>query len=344
MRKNIVLYSFLAILLFVSNFAFSDYVIIVIDTSLSMNRRVIDSQRIYDIALKSLSNAIYSLKNGDIVYLADFNEKTYIRGPIEIKGTHTKDVIVKLMYGTQPYGKWTFTYQMLKDISTLVKTNNIPPEKSRIIIISDGIDDPPIKTREYLLELDKVATLFDPSLLIYYISLEKLVKQQKAEEQKSSIKEKIKGTKISVIEAKEPEEAQKVITETIKGDYLMKKILSLMGIFLLAILLLVVLANISIILSSKKKSRISKVICTSGKTKKTFPIPLAKRTIIISKEKGYIKLKDWNYEGEIKIKSTISGYRIFVTNTSKVISPFKNGEIITKGYKLIVSNYTFEFE
>ncbi len=344
MKKSIALYPLLVIILLVSNLAFGDYIIIVLDTSLSMNRKVIDNQRLYDIALKSLSNAIYSLKNGDIVYIADFNEKTQIRGPIEIKGNHTKDVIVKIMYGTRPYGKWTFTYQMLKDISTLAKTNNIPPEKSRIIIISDGIDDPPIKSKEYLIELDKIATLFDPSQLIYYISLEKLVQQPKTEEQKSSIKEKIKGTKISVIEAKEPEEAQRAIVETIKGENLINKILPLIGISLLAILLLIILANILIITSSKKKSKISRVICISGKTKKAFQLPLTKRTITISKEKGDIKLKDWEYEGEIKVKSTISGYRIFVTDTSKVISPFKNGETMTKGYKLIISNYTFEFE
>ncbi|WP_448377444.1 hypothetical protein [Fervidobacterium sp.] len=344
MKKNISVPILLALLLLFSTKAFSDYVIIVIDTSLSMNRKVIDSQRLYDIALKSLSNAIYSLKKGDIVYLADFNEKTYIRGPIEIKGEHTKDVIVKLMYGTQPYGKWTFTYQMLKDISMLIKTNNIPPEKSRIIIISDGIDDPPIKTKEYFVELEKISSMFNPSQLIYYVSLENLIKQPKPEEQKSIIKEKIKDSKISVIEVKKPEEAQKIITETIVGTDIINKALSLGIILLLAALLLVILLNLATIISSRKKSKISKVICKSEKTKKSFKLPPIKKTIIISREKGDIKLKDWNYDGEVKIKSTLSGYRIFVTDTSKVISPFKNGEILSKGYKLIISNYTLEFE
>lgn len=341
MRKYVLIMC-LVLFALIPSIALSEYVIIVIDTSLSMNRKVIDSQRLYDIALKSLSNAIYSLSRGDIVYIADFNEKTYIRSPIEIKDEHTKEVIVKIMYGVQPYGKWTYTYQMLKDISFLVKTNNLPPDKSKIIIISDGIDDPPVKTKTYLMELEKVSSMFEPSQLVYYISLENLVKSSGGE--KSSIKEKIsKNSNISVVEVEKPEEVTKKVEEKLKGGINLKTEIALVTLLLL-ILVVFALLNMSAVVLSKKKSKISKVVCTSERGKRSFIIPSFKKKIVISKEKGDIKLKDWNYDGDINIKTSFSGYKIFVTDTSKVISPFKNGEVINKGYKVVVSNYTFEFE
>ncbi|MFN4245084.1 MAG: vWA domain-containing protein [Brevinematia bacterium] len=326
-------------LLLIANLAFSTTYIIVIDTSLSMNRRVIDNTRLFDIALKSLSNSLYSLKKGDIVYIVDFNEKVNIRPPIKIKDENTKEVIYKVMVGLQPYGKWTFTYQMLEEISILIKSNNINPVDSKVIIISDGIDDPPVKSKKYFVNLEKISTLFDPKQLIYYISLEKL-SQNKTK--KTELSEKLKSTsQIVVVEVENTNQLTQSIEKSFKSDRI-PLLYILIGTLTITLLLIWLILNYIYIPSvARKNSGINKLICSSEKSKKTILLKGPK--IIITPNKGRISLQNWTYNGKLTLKATMKGYKLFYSNPSGVFG-ISNGNILTKESSFSITNYTFKTE
>ncbi|MCX8029277.1 MAG: VWA domain-containing protein [Brevinematales bacterium] len=329
----------LMILTFFSKQAYSENYIIVIDTSLSMNRKVIDGVRVYDVALRSLSNFIFSLKNGDIVYIVDFNEIVNIRPPIEIKDEYNKEVIYKVMSGTQPYGKWTFTYKMLEEVANLIKVSNMSSQNTKVIIISDGIDDPPIKTKKYIVDLEKLSTLFEPQQLVYFISLEKLISKtpQKKESQLSKALKEVEQVKF--IEVDLTNHTETLITETVLGKnvtlYLIIPIL-----LILLLLLLLTMPKIYIVNKSKKVSNISVLKCSSDKFKKDITIKGYK--IVISSSKGKVTLPNWTYNGYITIRATRKGYRIFFSKKDNVTIP--NGTFLFKGMRFAAGNYIFEVD
>lgn len=321
---------------------FSDTYIIVIDTSLSMVRKLPDGRRIYDVALMSLSNSVFSLKSGDVVYIVDFNENVYIRPPIRVEGEHTKEVIYKIMTGTQPYGKWTFTYRMLEEIATLIKVSNIPPDRSKVIIISDGIDDPPIKTKKYSVQLEKLSTLFDKNQLIYYISLEKLI-SSKTVSPKSELAKQLRETEqIRVIEVSDTNQVSYAVeTAFTGGDNILDIVLYISVTTILVVLIgFIVFSNFVIPSVASKKSGITNLICSSAKVKKTIPIKGHK--ISISGSKGKFVLPGWTYPGEMTIKATMKGYMILFSTTSGLLISIPDKSILSRGMSFDVGNYHFE--
>ncbi len=324
-----------------TNITLSDTYIIVIDTSLSMERKTIDNTRVFDIALKSLSNSIYSLKRGDTVYIVDFNERVNIRPPITIKDENTKEVIYKLMSGLRPYGKWTFTYKMLEEISILIKSSNISPKNSKVIIISDGIDDPPVKSKKYLVNLEKLSTLFDPHQLIYYISLEKLIQTTK-ETKETKLYEKLKSTpQIVLLEVKNTNQLKESFEKTFSQNQT-TQYYTLLGIpIILLLLTLLALRYIYIPYKAKKSSEITKLICSSAKSKKVIQLKGTK--ITITPNKGKVSLPNWKYDGKLIIKASTKGYKVFYTNPVGVFG-ISNGSILNKETSFNISNYTFSPE
>lgn len=321
---------------------FSDTYIVVIDTSLSMVRKLPDGRRVYDVALMSLSNSIFSLRNGDIVYVVDFNENVYIRPPIRVEGEHTKEVIYKIMTGTQPYGKWTFTYRMLEEVATLIKVSNIPPDKSKVIIISDGIDDPPIKTKKYSVQLEKLSTLFDKNQLIYYISLEKLI-ASKPVSQKSELAKQLKETEqIRVIEVSDTNQVSYAVETAFTGENNLLNIVLYVSAttILVALIGFVVFRNFIIPSIAKKKSGITNLFCSSAKVKKTIPIKGYK--ISISASKGKFVLPGWTYPGEMTLKATTKGYIVMFSTTSGSLISIPDKSVLSKGLSFDVGNYHFE--
>ncbi|MEN2998867.1 MAG: vWA domain-containing protein [Brevinematia bacterium] len=349
MRRGIVFLVFVGFFLGFASLSLADTYIIVIDTSLSMNRKVIDSLRVYDIALRSLSNSIFSLKVGEVVYVVDFNENVYVRPPIRVKDDHTKEVIYKIMTGTQPYGKWTFTYKMLKEVSQLIKESNLSPKDTKVIIISDGIDDPPVKSKEYFVELEKLSSLFDPQQLIYYISLEKLLQKEasKVPSGVSSISEKLRSTyQVKVIEVEDTNQVTGAVERGFRGEGLsgtlfILVIASVSGVVVL-IVLWVFVRNVYLPLKARKSSKVSRITYLLGKTKKT--IPLKSYKIVLSPSRGKVVLAGWTYSGEVIIKATTQGYRIFFTLPSGIAGNITNGSILKKGTTFVVANCTFEVE
>ncbi len=345
MKKLITLSILTLFLFFFPSFVFSDTYIIVIDTSLSMNRKVIDNTRIYEIALKSLSNSIFSLKKGDIVYILDFNETVNIRPPIKITSDETKEVIYKIMSGTQPYGKWTFTYKMLEEVANLIKRENLSPKTTKVIIISDGIDDPPIKSKKYFVELEKLSSLFDPQQLIYYIYLEKLIQTKSEPKNQTELSKKLKQIpQVSLIEVKTTNEVKEAIEKGFKGERSFKItqeiifLSSSIGV-LIIVIILILLRKRTIISLAKQISNISRLECYSVKHR--YTIPLKGKTVITS-GKGKNALIGWNYSGKLIIKPTSQGFKVFLTKPTT--TTIKTGSILKKGDSFTIGNYTFEAE
>lgn len=336
----------------IGTLSFAGNYIIIIDTSLSMNRKVMDNQRVFDVAVKSLSNSIYQLKKGDIVYIIDFNEMVNIRQPIKIKDDTTKEAIYKIMSGTQPYGRWTFTYKMLEETANLIKSENLSPKDTKVIIISDGIDDPPIKNKKYFVDLEKLSSLFDPHQLIYYISLEKLIKESeksktfevKQQQEKTSIAKKLKEMKnVQVIEVSQTNQIEETFRKTfnINISYLNTLYIVISLVILVFIILAFLVRYIILPSVAKNKSKVSNLICISStNVKKT--VKLNKPKLVISNSKGNIVLKDFRYNGKIIIKATIKGFKVFFTTPSP--TNIKSGDIIKKGDIFTISNYTFEID
>lgn len=154
---------------------------LIIDTSLSMagvgpTARRLGMGDITKKVKKSSLKFIKDLKVGDSFTLVSFDTKTRFYKTITIKNIKDKKKIVPLIMKLISKGKDTYTSNMVKDVIKKVREfeKKFPNRDRIIIIMSDGLDDPPRTQTEQRLNLrqdQRVKRKTGAPLFVYYLHL-----------------------------------------------------------------------------------------------------------------------------------------------------------------------------
>lgn len=230
-------------------------VILVLDTSLSMVGY--QGKNIMDDVKRSVYTYIDSLQDGDRVTFVTFDEDLKVYPQIVIDDQNDRDIVKKYISMTEAKGQWTFTLKMLQTVfgiaDTLTKDNQaqtqVNPRNVVIVIMTDGLDDPPPAKSKERFDLKKIAEQYSGNdWWIYLVNLAEMEKSKEISAAQKKLKEEL--SKISenttFIDGQNPDKA---INEDLQRDIeqkewnQFKKILP----FILLILLLILIIALVLI-------------------------------------------------------------------------------------------------
>lgn len=132
-----------------------DY-ILVLDTSLSMVGY--GGKNIFNDVKGSLSRFVDKLEEGDSITFMTFDTKVRVWPVVYIREQNSKDILKKYISMMEAAGKWTYTLDMIRTVlGTAAKLEKKEDDRQVVIVImSDGLDDPPPHLRKDRLKLGAI--------------------------------------------------------------------------------------------------------------------------------------------------------------------------------------------
>lgn len=160
-------------------------VILVLDTSLSMVGY--QGKNILESVKGSVDSYLDSLQDGDRVTFVTFDEDVKVWPQVLIDDQNDRDIVKKYISITEAKGKWTYTLKMLKTVFALADQLTKESDQNKtelkrnvvIVIMSDGLDDPPPTNVKEKFDLKKVADQYSGNdWWIYLVNLDELQKSK----------------------------------------------------------------------------------------------------------------------------------------------------------------------
>ncbi|MBN2077898.1 MAG: VWA domain-containing protein [Spirochaetes bacterium] len=186
-------------------------VIIVLDTSLSMVGQA-QGRDIFDRAKSSIRDYIEQVRDGDRITFATFDTDVRIFPSVIVDDQNDRDILKKYITMTEATGLWTNTYQMI--IKILEFTNKVEKENERptdIVIMTDGIDDPPPGGKG--LDFEEFAKKYGKKqdLWVYVISFTSIANSDAARKMEKDLG--LVSDAVSIIETDDPEKGKDQLIE-----------------------------------------------------------------------------------------------------------------------------------
>lgn len=169
--------------------------ILVLDTSLSMAGY--GGKNIFGRVKQSLAKFIDQLDEGDSFTFMSFETDVKTYPQVFVKDESAKDVIKKYLSMIEAAGKWTYTEEMVVNVFKKVQEMEKKDKKRQrvVIILTDGIDDPPPGMRHKRFNVKDIATAKD--VFIYIVNLGALKNDPKMAKMQKQLKEGVsKYTKV----------------------------------------------------------------------------------------------------------------------------------------------------
>lgn len=199
-------------------------VILVLDTSLSMVGY--QGKNILDSVKGSVNSYIDSLQDGDRVTFVTFDEQVKVYPQVLIDDQNDRDIVKKYISITEAKGQWTYTLDMLKTVFALAdkltkesaQSNTELKRNVVIVIMSDGLDDPPPTKVKEKFDLKKVSAQYSGNdWWIYLVNLDELQKSKEiTAAQKNLLNELNKvSSNTSMLDGSDP---NKAINDALKKD------------------------------------------------------------------------------------------------------------------------------
>ena len=226
-------------------------VILVLDTSLSMVGY--QGKNIFESVKGSVDTYLTTLQDGDRVTFVTFDEDVKVYPRVLIDDQNDRDIVKKYISITEATGQWTHTLKMLKTVFALADQITKESEQNKaelkrnvvIVIMSDGLDDPPPSRAKEKFNLKKVAEQYSGNdWWIYLVNLDELQKSKEiSAAQQNLLNElgKVSGN-TSILDGSDPDKA---INEELRKDVENKeqeqfyRLLAVVSGFLILILLIV---------------------------------------------------------------------------------------------------------
>lgn len=169
-------------------------VILVLDTSLSMVG--FQGKNIFDSVKGSVNSYLGTLQDGDRVTFVTFDEDVKVYPQVLIDDQNDRDIVKKYISITEAKGEWTHTLKMLKTVFALA--DQLTKESAQkatelkrnvvIVIMSDGLDDPPPTHGKEKFDLKKVAAQYSGNdWWIYLVNLDELQKSKEISAAQASL-------------------------------------------------------------------------------------------------------------------------------------------------------------
>ncbi|HOP63085.1 MAG TPA: VWA domain-containing protein [Spirochaetota bacterium] len=234
-------------------------VILVLDTSLSMVGY--QGKNIMDDVKRSVYTYIDSLQDGDRVTFVTFDEDLKTYPQVVIDDQNDRDIVKKYISVTEAKGQWTFTLKMLKTVFGIadnltkanLEENPSNPRNVVIVIMTDGLDDPPPARSKEKFDLKKIADQYSGNdWWIYLVNLAEMKKSKVISEAQENLKKelaKVSGN-TTFIDGENPDKA---INEDMRKDIEQKEWNQFLKV-LPFIILAVLLAGIIILVLLKRQA------------------------------------------------------------------------------------------
>lgn len=130
-------------------------IILVLDTSMSMAGY--QGSDIFDEVKESVYNYIDRLQEGDRVTFVTFDAETEIYPTVRIDDDTGSGILKKYVADAKADGMWTHTFDMLRKVyDKAAELEKQRSSKTVIVIMTDGIDDPPPHARDQRVDLDEI--------------------------------------------------------------------------------------------------------------------------------------------------------------------------------------------
>lgn len=174
-------------------------VILVLDTSLSMVGY--QGKDIFEPVKESVYKYIdTSIQDGDRVTFITFDEDVKVYPQVIIDDRNDRDIVKKYISVTQAKGQWTHTLKMLQSVFSLA--DQLTKENAQkttelkrnvvIVIMSDGLDDPPPAQRKDAFSLKTISDQFAGNdWWIYLVNLDAMQKSPKIMEALGKFKDQL---------------------------------------------------------------------------------------------------------------------------------------------------------
>ena len=366
---------FYALILFIQAFSFvlvsssgavaassNKDVILVLDTSLSMRGFGGSGARdIFETVKNSVNGYIDNqLQDGDKVTFVTFDNDVKMFPRVMLDDQNDRYILKKYISMTEAHGEWTHMLVMLQQVFALAKTqtdeNTAAGEKREVVIVimTDGIDDPPPGKEG--IDLKSVAEQYqgNDKWWIYVVNLSRMEQSGKISSSLQQFTSNLQtvSSNTTILDGTDPEKA---INEDMKRDMERRGLIQQKVIPALAVLLaLAVLIGLFIYLRLKKleikgsleywnhellKPEVYRVDLT----------PLGAREIIVGRVLGCnVKLRDFESRVpfSLKAKSVKGGVVLMLSHGEGLEVAFKNKEndgIVNNGDIFTASNFSFRY-
>jgi len=334
----------------------SKNVILVLDTSLSMLGY--GGKNILDKVKGSVARYIDQLEDGDQVTFISFDTEVRTYPTVMVDDQNDRDILKKYINSTEVKGKWTHTYAMIDAVFSKAELlqNEDKNRQVVIVVMTDGIDDPPPYSTKHL-NIEKISKRFqDKDWWIFFVNYSDLKKDKQLASRREKLKEELKvvSEKTEIIDVDSRMPVDKGIEEVQKKEASYGGIL-----FPLLIALLVIAGLIGILYYFKKLSELK----VSGRleywnnelinpTIENFDLTkyLAKDIVIGSSLGCHLNIRDFEGKSPIVI-SAVRGpakeVKMALRGGGKDYAiEFKNretGEFLEDGDVFQAKNFTFKY-
>jgi len=229
-------------------------VILVLDTSLSMVGY--QGRDIFDSVKQSVFSYIQtSIQDGDRVTFVTFDEEIKVYPQVIIDDQNDRDIVKKYISMTEAKGQWTHTLKMLQNVFTLA--DQLTKENAQkttelkrnvvIVIMSDGLDDPPPAQRRDAFNLKTISDQFAGNdWWIYLVNLDSMQKSPKIMEALGRFKDQLSkvSANTQMLDGSDPNAA---INEQLRKDIerrereQLHKLLAVIGVVLVILIIIILI-------------------------------------------------------------------------------------------------------
>jgi hypothetical protein len=164
--------------------------ILVLDTSLSMAGKGGGGKNIFPSVKESLKHFVEKLETGDSLTIMTFDSEVKTYPTIRINDKNDKDIINNYIGMIEAKGLWTHTMGMLKEVFARAHDLETKAQGRQqvIVILSDGLDDPPPSMKAERFNLKDVASGYsDREWFIYLVDFGQLKQNKKIAQDLQSV-------------------------------------------------------------------------------------------------------------------------------------------------------------
>lgn len=199
-------------------------VILVLDTSMSMIGRAGGKDILNDVK-RSISDYIDQVEDGDRVTFVTFDTDVRIYPTVIVDDDNDRDILKKYITMTEATGMWTYTYKMITKVLEAADTlNKKDGRQTKIIIMTDAIDDPPPGDKKF--DFADFAKKYGKksNMWVYVLSFTQGMKSEAAKKMEKDLG--LISENVKIIQTKEPEQGkQELIQEEKKEEMASRNIL-----------------------------------------------------------------------------------------------------------------------
>ena len=186
-------------------------IILVLDTSMSMIGRAGGKDILNDVK-RSISDYIDQVDDGDRVTFVTFDTDVRIYPTVLVDDDNDRDILKKYTTMTEATGMWTYTYKMITKVLESADTlNKKDGRQTKIIIMTDAIDDPPPGDKKFAFADFAKKYGKKSNMWVYVLSFTQGMKSQAAKNMEKDLG--LISENVKVIQAKEAEQGKQELMQ-----------------------------------------------------------------------------------------------------------------------------------